>query len=118
MKEAGEAALPGVTGTAAPKELTASHRPTPTAPPHRNKSLEESAKATELPPKTPPKADCRASKGREGHAGVMGVEEKVNREAIYLQQYEESSGEVFGRITGRIRPHAARWRECRQAAAR
>ena len=120
LNDAGEAALPGVTGTGAPKELTASQRPTPTEPVHMNKSLEESAKATELPSNTPPKADCRPSKGSEGHAGVMGVEENVNREAMYLQKYEESSGQIRSvwRITGRIRPHAARRRDCRQAAAR
>ncbi len=94
LNDAGEAALPGVTGTGAPKELTASQRPTPTEPVHMNKSLEESAKATELPSNTPPKADCRPSKGSEGHAGVMGVEENVNREAMYLQKYEESSGQI------------------------
>ncbi len=93
LKDACEAALPGVTGTVAPKELTASQRPAPTAPVHMNKSLEESAKATELPSNTPPKADCRPSKGRDGHAGVMGVDENVNREAMYLQKYEKNDGQ-------------------------
>ena len=53
LKKAGEAALPGVIGSDAPKEVTDSQRPLA----HMKRSLEESAKATELPSNIPPKAD-------------------------------------------------------------
>ena len=53
LKKAGEAALPGVIGSDGPKEVTDSQRPLA----HMKRSLEESAKATELPSNIPPKAD-------------------------------------------------------------
>jgi hypothetical protein len=72
-------------GSWAPKELTASQR----APTDMKRSLEERAKAIELPSSVPLKADCRPSKGRCGHAGVTGVEGNVNRVAMYLHAHEQ-----------------------------
>jgi hypothetical protein len=115
LRDAGEAALPGEIGALAPKELTASQLPAV----HMNKSLAESANATELPSNTPPKADCRPSNGSVGQAGVMGVEGNVKREAIYLQKGEEAPGATCRGATGRTCPlHAALSRGCRRAAAR
>ncbi len=89
LKDAGEAALPAVIGMDAPREVIESHL----LPAHRNRSLDERANATELPFSWPPKADCSASKGSDGHAGVIGVEGKVNRDATYLREHEECCGQ-------------------------
>jgi hypothetical protein len=88
LNVAAEAALPGTIGTAAPKELTASQWP----PDHRNSSSEASANATELPPNVPLNADCKLSNGNDGHAGVIGVDANVKREATYLQKCKQGCG--------------------------
>jgi hypothetical protein len=90
LKDAGEAALPAAIGRDAPRERSESQAPAA----HRKRSVEERANATELPSNSPPKADCKPSKGSDGHAGVIGVEGKVKRDATYLGGGEESGGEV------------------------
>ena len=94
LKDAGEAALPAAIGRDAPRERT--DRQAPAA--HRKRSLDERAIATELPSNSPPKADCKPSKGSDGHAGVIGVEGKVKRDATYLWKGEECGGEVCERL--------------------
>jgi hypothetical protein len=89
LKDVSEAALPAD----APRERI--ERQAPAA--HRKRSLDERATATELPSNSPPKADCKPSKGSDGHAGVIGVEGKVKRDATYLGEGEECGGEVCER---------------------